>query len=692
MIRSLYVFSLVIILSVVANACQQTGRQVEDKNQPPNIIFILTDDLGWGDLGVFYQNQRGGAGSSGGPRHFTPNLDQLADEGAQLRHHYAAAPVCAPSRASLLRGVSQGHAEIRDNQFDKALPNNHTIASVLKEAGYATGIVGKYGLQGRNGDSPETWEAYPTNRGFDYFFGYVRHRDGHNHYPAHKARERPKVEVYSGQEEVSDQLRGAYTTDLFTAAAKHWISGQKQEHPDQPFFLFLAYDTPHAGLQVASNPYPEGGGLDGGLQWIGEKGNIINTVDESIDDFIHPDYVDKDWSEPQKRFASMVRRIDSAVGDLRQLLKDLGIDQNTMVVFSSDNGPHRESYGYGAYDPTFFDSFGPLDGIKRDTWEGGLRMPTLAAWPAYVPSGQIIDKPSANYDWLPTFADAAGLPAPASVDGVSLLPSLTGEGTQENGLVYVEYVHGGTTPGYEEFAPNHQKRRRKQMQMIRLGDFAGVRYNIQSAEDDFEIYNVASDPGQRDNLIDNPEQASMIRELQEEMKVRTLQARRPNTSAPRPYDDVSVPAVEGVQVSQGVEWKAYEGVFPWVPKVAGLEPVEAGRVDRPDLSVYDERAKAIRFSEYIRVPDDGPYTFSLSTDTGALLRLHDITVIDADYGYKSGTERQATINLEAGLHPFRLYYINKKQHKPLLDLQWSGPGISKQPVPAQAFFHDEHAG
>ncbi|MFN3803273.1 sulfatase-like hydrolase/transferase, partial [Belliella pelovolcani] len=149
--------------------------------EQPNIIFILTDDLGYGDIGVLYQNQRKAEGK---PYHQTPNIDQFANEGIILTRHYAPAPVCAPSRASLMLGVHQGHADIRDNQFDKALPNNHNLASVLKQAGYQTGLIGKWGLQGREGNSPDAWEAYPTKRGFDYFFGYVRHGDGHNHYPA----------------------------------------------------------------------------------------------------------------------------------------------------------------------------------------------------------------------------------------------------------------------------------------------------------------------------------------------------------------------------------------------------------------------------------------------------------------------------------------------------------------------------
>ncbi|MFW5761534.1 MAG: sulfatase-like hydrolase/transferase, partial [Cyclobacteriaceae bacterium] len=412
---------LIIALAGIISGCQPAEKA--DTNKPPNIIFILTDDLGYGDLGILYQNQRARENKFA---HKTPNLDKLAGEGTLLTRHYVPAPVCAPSRASLLLGVHQGHANVRNNQFDKALEDNYTIASVLKEAGYTTGIVGKYGLQGKEGNSPETWPAYPTKRGFDFFFGYVRHVDGHNHYPAHEALKRPPMELYYGDREISSQLKGVYTTDLFTAAAKKWITDVNKADPERPFFLYLAYNTPHAGLQVAPVPYPEGGGLNGGVQWIGEEGNFINAIGDTIDNYIHPDYDNNDWPEVQKRFSSMVRRIDNAVADVEQLLYDLNIAENTLIVFSSDNGPHHESYGYGDYQPTFFDSFGEMDGVKRDTWEGGIRVPTFVWWPGKITPGKLNDIPSQFHDWLPTFAEAAGIMPPARTDGVSLLPQLFG--------------------------------------------------------------------------------------------------------------------------------------------------------------------------------------------------------------------------------------------------------------------------
>ncbi|MCF7848582.1 MAG: sulfatase-like hydrolase/transferase, partial [Kiritimatiellales bacterium] len=222
----------------------------------PNIIFILCDDLGYGDLGILFQNNR----VPGLPKHATPQLDSMAAAGIQLRSHYCPAPVCAPSRASVLGGVHQGHATVRDNQFEKALEDNHTIATVLRTAGYATAAFGKYGLKGDPLTVVPDWEAHPLQRGFDYYYGYITHADGHRHYP--KEDGKPVYENYS---EVSVDLDLCYTTDLFTARAKQWMIDHLAS-PDagKPMFLYLAYDTPHAILQYPPSAFPAGGGLSGG--------------------------------------------------------------------------------------------------------------------------------------------------------------------------------------------------------------------------------------------------------------------------------------------------------------------------------------------------------------------------------------------------------------------------------------------
>ncbi|SMG50522.1 sulfatase-like hydrolase/transferase [Arenibacter troitsensis] len=690
---------LALMMIVGTTTVMAQGNEKEEgnrKHKKPNIIFILTDDLGYGDLGVLFQNMRAQEKGAAHPREYTPNLDRMAEEGALMTQHYSAAPVCAPSRASLLLGRSQGHANIRDNQFDKALDNNHTLGSVLQTAGYTTAAIGKWGLQGKGGKAPN-WTAHPLNRGFDYYLGYIRHGDGHEHYPK-EGIYRGRKEVYENRVNIAEDLDKCYTTDLFTAAAKKWIVDfKKGEEGEKPFFMYLAYDTPHAVLELPTQAYPVGGGLNGGLQWLGEPGKMINTASGVVDSWMHPDYAnatyDHDgdpvtaqlsWPEVYKRYATDTRRIDDAVGDILQLLKDLKIDENTIVVFTSDNGPSKESYlANEPIDPTFFKSFGPFDGIKRDCLEGGVRMPTLALWPGHIPAGNKIETPSISYDWMPTFTQMAGLPAPAITDGVSLLPSLLGKGTQPESNIYIEYFQAGKTPDYDDFIPEHQGRARNQMQLVRFGNYVGLRYDIKSHNDHFEIYDVLQDPQQTHNLADDPKLAT----LQQNMKDKVLGSRIPNTTALRPYDDVLVPAVDELETKNGISWKSFKGEFPWVPEVATLAQYEAGVVDQLNGTVNSGNDSGAMFFEgYIRVPLDGNYTFYLSANSAAFLRIHDAAVVDADYGYFQNSPKSGSIKLKAGLHPYRIYYKSPRKGKSSLELEWSGPSLEREIIPANAFF------
>ncbi len=678
----IFYLPIIALIALIFNGCTTQPQESETETKP-NIIFILTDDLGYGDLGVFYQNQRAAEGK---PAHKTPHLDKLANEGMMLTRHYVPAPVCAPSRATLLTGLHQGHADIRDNQFDKALEDNHTIASVLKEAGYNTAIVGKYGLQGKDGNSPQTWEAYPTKRGFDFFFGYVRHRDGHNHYPAHEVRERPAVELYYGNDEISAQLKGCYTTDLFTAAAKKWITDIKQAEPEKPFFLYLAFDTPHAGLEVANAPYPEGGGIEGGVQWIGEDGNFINTAGDTIDSYIHPDYAGQDWPMPQKRSASMIRRIDNGVGDVKKLLYDLDLAENTLIVFSSDNGPHNESYGYGKYDPVLFDSFGEMDGIKRDTWEGGIRVPTIAWWPGKIEAGLRNNEPGQFHDWLPTFAEAAALPVPARVDGVSLLPRLLREEVIPSGTVYVEYQVGGKTPEYEEFHSSHAGETRGQMQVVYLDNLKGIRYNINSHKDDFRIYNTEDDAGETNNLAGTND---FYNGLQQRMKDEVLRMRRPNESAPRPYDSIPVPGFKDLNTRPGLYYSTFAIASPWAPSPYSLGAAvnQAGVSQGFDLEDLEENENTVVYDGYLKVPETGKYALTLNLNGKGIMHLHKALLFDADKNYTPGNEIESEIVLEEGLHPFTLVYSGDAA--PEVRLSWSGPGVEKQEVAPESLVHVE---
>ncbi len=685
---------------VLTTLCFTSGALSAAETQPaprPNIIFILCDDLGYGDVGVFYQNQRAALKDPSIPFFSTPHLDSLARDGVQMTQHYCAAPVCAPSRASLLTGLTQGHANVRDNQFDKALADSFTLGSVLKQAGYETAAIGKWGLQGKEqkgkgevkdkgadgeepaqthqtgGVMPAAWTAYPTKRGFDYYFGYVRHADGHFHYP-----KEDKIEVWENDREVSGDLDKCYTTDLFTARAKKWITEQVETHPKQPFFLYLAFDTPHAKLQNPPAPYPAGGGLKGGVQWTGTPHAMLNSATGEYDSYVFPDYAkatwDHDrnpataevpWPDVQKRFANSVRRIDFAVGDLLQLLKDLKIDDNTLVVLTSDNGPSQESKMAERYTPNFFRGFGPFDGIKRDIWEGGMREPTLVRWPGGIPAGRVDKHPSGQWNWMATFCDLAGLPLPAASDGVSLVPTLTGKGKQAPGTIYVEYSARGRTPTFEEFDRSHQGRNREQMQAIHLDGYKGIRYDVKSADDDFEIYDLSKDEREIRNLATDPQMA----DLQAAMKARVLQVRLPG-EVKRPYDSALVPPVlKEPSGAPGLTWSLFKGEWPWMPDFRTLTPESSGQAKQIDLSMApaDGKPFGVALTGYFHAAKDGDYTFTLQSDSGAMLFLHDIRVVNEPMKNPAGSFT-GSVRLKAGWHPLRLYYRHAGNAKPSLEL------------------------
>lgn len=658
----------------------------------PNIIFILCDDLGPGDIGVLFQNERAKNNVASEPWHFTPNLDQMAAEGATMPHHYSAAPVCAPARASLLGGVHQGHANVRNNQFDKALEYNHTLASVLKRSGYATFAIGKWGLQGKPSNSEKTdYMAHPMRRGFDEYFGLISHVGGHRHYP--KENNKRLIENTRDVTAIYDKC---YTTDLFTARAKKWIVDHQTATPDQPFFVYLSYSTPHAQLQTPTGPYPDGGGLRGGLQWTGREGEMINTANGNIDSWIHPDYINARWSgwdssasnsEPwpnvYQRYATMVRRIDNCVGDLIQLLKDLKIDENTLIVFTSDNGATKESYLKEPLRPDFFNSFGPYDGIKRDLLEGGIRVGALVRWPAGITPNTFVEHPSAFWDWMPTFCDLAGRAAPARSDGRSILPALQGTVESSSPKLYFEYEHPKKTPNYSEFNPEHRNRLRKQMQAVRIGEYVGVRYDIKAHNTPFKIYDVVRDPKQTQDL------AAERPDLQKLMKDTSLRMRRTNSSAIRPYDKVPVPSLKIDGLEKGLAWKSYQLDSPWVAQTDTLKPDDSGitSVLSPD-GLQKPTGTQLLLSGYLKVPTTGEYTFSIQTKNNTVIRIHDAILLDADAGYNRGAKRSTKIHLEAGLHPIRCY-IKLGQSKDW-SFQWSSSDIAQQPISADALYYQSY--
>lgn len=656
------------------------------KIKRPNIILINCDDLGYGDIGCFWQNQRAGTN-----KFATPNLDEMAAQGAMMTDHYVGAPICAPSRASLMQGRHQGHSEIRDRMFDVALPNNHSIASILKASGYRTVHVGKAGLAGNAGPSGDaTPPAHPLLRGFNRYFGYISHFQAHEHYPRNGTTT-DKAYIYNDYQKITDAYADLYTSDAWTGFAKKTIIDETTSNPDRPFFLYVAYDTPHFLQQVPpTRNYPAGRGVTGGIQWTGAPSYVNTAVNDParIDNTanLHPS-VNSSWPLAHQKYVSMIRRIDDSVADILQTLRDLNIADNTLVVFTSDNGPDP------SVDPQLFQSYAGFEGMKQYIYEGGIRVPTIVWWPGQIPASnqqsniRRIANPSANYDWLATFAEMALAPVPSYTDGASLLPHLTGQGSRNaKDYLYFEFWTGGYAPSYADW-PNHRNEQLEQMQAIRIGDFMGVRTNIAFATDPFRIYNVVTDPKQGTNL------ASSRPDLQERMKYLSIAARRPCESptvpsAVRPYDNTPLPAQSARPVRNGIKWKAYEGYWPWLPEFRNLTPVASGNAAGLTTSVLTRNTDAgAAFEGYISVPTTGSYTFQLAANANCNLWIDEAHVIDNDYNFTTSKTATKPIYLTAGLHPIRIYYRHQTG-TPQLQLNWSGPTFSMQPVPSTSYFVD----
>lgn len=433
--------------SLVAG-CQDPRRR-ETVAERPNVIFILADDLGYGDLGCYGQQIIQ-----------TPNLDRMAKEGMIFTNHYAGSTVCAPSRCCLMTGLHTGHAYIRGNDRIPLRPEDVTVAELMKQAGYATGIIGKWGL-----GEPDT-TGIPNRKGFDSWFGYLNQQHAHNYYPDHLWRNEEKVPLANEVEPVGAAggvatKRVQYSHDLFASEALAFLDRNRR----RPFFLYLALTIPHANNE--SKP-------------------------DGMEVPSYGPYANRDWPNPQKGHAAMITRMDRDIGRLFQRLKALGLDEKTLVLFSSDNGPHKE----GGADPAFFDSNGGLRGIKRDLHEGGIRVPLIARWPGRVAAGSGSDHVSAFWDLLPTCCELAGVPTPKGTDGISFLPTLLGQPQRQREHSYL----------YWEFHEQGKK------QALRMGHWKGVRLNVaKDPQGPIELYNLAEDPGEQNNVASrNPEVVARI--------------------------------------------------------------------------------------------------------------------------------------------------------------------------------------
>jgi len=430
--------------SVLMVSMGGTGAQPSPAGARPNIIFILADDLGYGDLGCYGQKEIR-----------TPCLDRMAEEGMRFTQVYSGAPVCAPSRCALMTGFHNGHGRVRDNIPHGIFlqPDDRTVAEVLKEAGYQTCAVGKWSL-----GNPGSW-GVARYQGFDIFYGHLNQDQAHFYYPDYLW-ENDTIVLLRGNRGGN---KGEYTHDLFTQKALEFIKENRQH----PFFLYLAYTIPHWSDYREDSP----------------ESQIVPS---------DAPYTDRDWPQVEKNYAAMVTRMDADVGKVFDLLKNLGIDQNTIVFFSSDNGPSAERI----HEVEFFDSNGPLRGAKRDLYEGAIRVPMIVRWPGRVAEGKTSERPWAFWDFLPTAAELAGLPIPEGVDGISMVPSLFGE-TQEDRHEYLYWDYGHVREAFK--------------QAVRWGDWKGVRNGLGS---EIEVYNLNEDMSESTDVAKQyPEVVSRIEQI-----------------------------------------------------------------------------------------------------------------------------------------------------------------------------------
>jgi uncharacterized sulfatase len=424
----------------------------------PNILLIQADDLGYGDLGCYGQKKIK-----------TPMIDRLAQRGLRFTSYYAGSTVCGPSRCCLMTGRHTGHARIRGNAAGITLqPNDISIAKILQQAGYATACIGKWGL----GSTEQSGQ--PNKQGFDHFFGYTEHVHAHNYFPdflwrnSEKIPTRNEIDWPDGAKQLE---RGAvarvkvdYSPDLCLKEALEWLDNHGRAG-SRPFFLYFASTLPHANNEAHSE----------GME-VPELG----------------DYAATDWPAPQKGHAAMITRLDRDVGTLLDKLAALGAEANTLVMFTSDNGPHRE----GGANPEFFDSNGPLRGLKRDLYEGGIRVPMIARWPGKIAPGTTTDAPLAHWDFLPTACELANLSPPAAIDGVSMAPILRGDAAAQKShpFLYWEFFEGEP-----RFA-------------IRQENWKAVYW--QGGDKHAELYDLASDLGETANLAEKfPPRVAQLEKL-----------------------------------------------------------------------------------------------------------------------------------------------------------------------------------
>ena len=465
----------VIIMLFFHVGCVESGSktkseqsEVPEKSQAPNIVYILADDLGYGDLSCYGQKEIS-----------TPNIDKLAAQGIRFTQHYAGSTVCAPSRASLLTGKHSGHINVRGNQPPGQLIRDEevTIPEALKQAGYTSAVIGKWGV----GHPPAPDD--PMRNGFDLHYGYINMWHAHNFYPEFVYKNANKVQLVGN---VTDEgydyakyhaegmpegtgiakEKGLYILGELEKQALEFIEDNQQN----PFFLYLALNMPHANNEAG---YFLKDGME--VPMMEQDGTWIPNYGE---------FVKRDWPNPEKGFATMLKLIDHSVGLIEAKLGKLGLTKNTVIIFSSDNGPHQE----GGHHVNFFDSNGPLRGSKRDLYEGGIRVPLIVKWPEQIEEGSSTDHPSGFWDVLPTLCEIAGVAIPSGIDGISFLPTMTGNTSAQKKHAFL----------YWEFYEQGGKR------AIRKGNWKLIKKNVRDPQKELvmELYDLSKDLSEEKNVLD----------------------------------------------------------------------------------------------------------------------------------------------------------------------------------------------
>lgn len=434
-----------IVLQVLA-----TRSSALDAPTRPNIVYVMADDLGYGDLGCYGQK-----------RIKTPNIDRLAAKGMRFTDHYAGHTVCRPSRIVLLTGRHTGHTPISSNAQYMLQPGERTVTSLLHEAGYATGGIGKWAV-GRPGTT-----GVPSKQGFDFWFGFLDQSEAHNHYPEVLWRSTPNAGEVSvplpgnkvGKQKRVSVQRETWSHDVMTDEALEFI----RHHADEPFLLQCHYTVPHANN--------EGGRATGNGMEVPDFGP----------------YADEDWPATEKGFAAMVHYLDRDVGRIVELLKELDIEKRTLLIFTSDNGPHSE----GGHKHQYFDSNGPLRGFKRDLYDGGIRVPFVAWWPGTIEAGTTSDHPSAFQDFLPTACELAGIEPPKDIDGISYVPTLLGKEQPRHDFLYWQDAANKSA--------------------VRKDDWKAV---IPGKGKPLELYDLSQDVGEETNIAkEHPEIAAKMQRI-----------------------------------------------------------------------------------------------------------------------------------------------------------------------------------